>query len=224
MLASKPTPPIRIVIADDHPCFVDGFCACLRKHKEIKIEGRGANGEELLWLVEQLQPDIVFTDIEMPVMNGITATKQIKERFPNTKVIAFTGFSTNDYITDMMIEAKASGYLLKGAGKTEILKAIEKVSRGEIYCSDEVLEILVSLLQRTNTNPVKPFSKPSFTDLELNVLIETGKCLGPKQIAHKLDVDVRAVESAKQRLMEKTGCTNSAELTVYAIRNFLAPL
>jgi len=219
-----PTKPVRIVIADDHPILVDGFCFALRKHKEVEVAGTACNGEQLVKLVQQLQPDIAFTDIKMPVMDGITAAKEIRERFPGVKVIAFTGFMDDCFITDMMIEAKASGYLLKEAHKKEILMAIEKVSSGQIYCSGEVLQRLVVLAQRTSTNPVKPFSKPDFTEREMTIMAENARGLSSKEIAQKQNIKPGAVESAKRRLFEKTNCRNSLELAAYAFRNFIAPL
>ena len=152
--------PIQIIIADDHPAIIDGFCFALRKHKNLRVTGKAYNGEQLVQLVAELQPDIVFTDIQMPLKDGIAATKEITQSFPHIKVIAFSGFMDDCYVADMMIDAKASGYILKEAPKKEILNAIEKVCNGEIYCSEQVMTKLITLAQRTKTNPVKPFSKP----------------------------------------------------------------
>lgn len=113
MLATSTTTqpqPVRIVIADDHPCMIDGMRFALRKFKHIQIVGDALNGVELIEKVVQQQPDVVFTDIEMPLMNGIEAAKEIHQRFPHIKLIAFTAFDASHYITDMMIGAKASGY------------------------------------------------------------------------------------------------------------------
>ncbi|HYM94351.1 MAG TPA: response regulator transcription factor, partial [Chitinophagaceae bacterium] len=107
---------IRIVIADDYPLFREGIHLMLQKEKDLKITGEAGNGEELLKVVEREQPDIVITDIEMPVMNGIEATKRIKSKFPATGVIALTMFGDEHFLVDML-EAGASGYLLKSCNK-----------------------------------------------------------------------------------------------------------
>jgi two-component system, NarL family, response regulator NreC len=214
------TKPVRIVIADDHPFFVEGFCDALRKHPHVLVAGSAANGEELVKLVEELHPDIVFTDIQMPVKDGIAATKEIRQNFPYINIIAFSGFIEDCLITDMM-DAGASGYLLKNEHISQILAAIDKVMNGGNYYSREVLERLASLMKRTGSNPMKPFNKPRFTDMELSVIKEICNGLSNKEIAQKLGIDIRAVEGAKSRIMEKTGCHNSAGIVMYAIRNYI---
>jgi DNA-binding NarL/FixJ family response regulator len=166
---------------------------------------------------------VVFTDIQMPVKDGITATREIMQRFPYVSVIAFSGFVEESFITDMM-DAGAMGYLLKNEHITIILKAIEKVTRGETYFSHEVSNKLAAMMKRTAYNPMKPFDKPRFTDLELAVMKEICDELSSKEIACKLGVDVRSVESAKSRIMEKTGARNSAGIVKYAIRNYIVKI
>lgn len=221
MIAKDQQTPIRIVIADDHPSMLEGIRCAFRKHKHIKIVDEAPNGGRLITVVEQQQPDVVLTDIEMPGTNGITATKIIKERFPHIKVIAFSSFDTSDYITDMMIDAKASGYLLKGADGKEMCRAIEKVMSGEIYCSEQVMTKLVKLSQQSATNPLKPFAKPAFTERQLLILVENANELSCKEIAQKHNLSLSSVESAKKELLKKTGCRNSVGLALYAVRNFL---
>jgi two-component system, NarL family, response regulator NreC len=217
------TKPVRIVIADDHPFLVDGFCFAMKKHPHVLMAGQAGNGEELIKLVEEVCPDVVFTDIQMPEMDGITATREIVHRFPYVSVIAFTSFIDDCLITDMM-EAGAVGYLLKNEHITIILRAIEKVMNRETYYSHEVSNRLVAMMKRTAYNPMKPFDKPRFTELELAVIKEICDELSSKEIATKLGVEVRSVESAKSRIMERTGCRNSAGIVKYAIRNYIVRL
>lgn len=212
------TKPVRIVIADDHPVLVEGFCFAMRKHPQVLVAGHASNGEELVNLVEEVRPDVVFTDIQMPVKDGIAATKEILDRFPYISIIAFTNYIEDGLVTDMM-EAGASGYLLKNEHISIILKAIEKVVHGEIYYSQEVSNRLVALMKRTAYNPMKPFDKPRFTEMELSVMVEICNELSSKEIAQKLGMEVRSVESAKSRIMEKIGCHNSVSIVKYAIRN-----
>lgn len=215
-----PTKPVRIVIADDHPVYIDGLCDGMRKHPQVLVAGTAHNGDELLTLAEELCPEVVLTDIQMPVKDGIAATKEIREKFPYIKIIGLSGYIEDCLITDMM-DAGASGYLLKNERISEIITAIEKVANGSCYYSREVLDRLAVLMKRTGINPMKPFNKPSFTEKELSVMIEICNELSNKEIAQKLNMDVRSVEGAKSRIMEKTGCHNSAGIIMYAIRNFI---
>lgn len=221
--AKTQTKPVRVVIADDHQFLVDGFCFAMRKHPQVLMAGQAGNGAELVQLVEEVRPDVAFTDIQMPLMDGITATREITERFPYVSVIAFSGFIEESFITDM-IDAGAMGYLLKNEPVTILLKAIDKVMKGEVYYSHEISNRLAAMMKRTAYNPLKPFDKPRFTELELAVMKEICDELTSKEIAQKLGVEVRSVESAKSRIMEKTGCRNSAGIVKYAIQNYIVRL
>jgi len=214
------TKPVSVVIADDHEFLVDGFCFAMRKHPQVFMAGQATNGEELVKLVEDVRPDVVFTDIQMPVKDGITATREIMQRYPYTNVIAFTSFIEDCLIADMM-EAGAMGYLLKNEHISIILKAIDKVMKREVYYSHEVSNRVAAMVKRTGINPMKPFDRPHFSELEIAVMKEICDELSSKEIAHKLGVEVRSVESAKSRLMEKTGARNSAGIVKYAIRNYI---
>jgi DNA-binding NarL/FixJ family response regulator len=217
------TKPVSIVIADDHPFLIDGFCFAMKKQPQVYVAGQASNGEELLQLVEVVHPDVVFIDIQMPVMDGITATKEIMQRFPYVHVIAFTNFIEDSLITDMM-EAGAMGYLLKNEHISVVLKAIEKVMNREVFYSHEVSNRLAAMMKRTGYNPMKPYDKPRFTELELAVMKEICDELSCKEIAQKLGVEVRSVEGAKARIMEKSGCRNSAGIVKYAIKNYIVRL
>ena len=214
------TKPVRIVIADDHQLLIDGFCLAMRKHPQVMVAGSASNGEELVKLVEELLPDVVITDIKMPVKDGITATREIRERFPYIPIIAFSDYLEDSFITDML-EAGASGYLLKNERVSQILLAIEKVMSGKMFYSQEVSNRVVELMKRTACNPMRPFNKPNFTEMEIAVMIEICNELSSKEIAQKLNLEARSVDSAKSRIMEKTGCRNSIGIVVYAIRNFI---
>src|SRR5215207_1311812 len=124
----KPIPPIRIVLADDHEIFRDGFKVMIKKQPSVQLVGEAANGEELIALTSQLRPDVIITDIKMPVMDGIEATKRLTADFPEIGIIALSMFDEENLIVEML-EAGAKGYLLKNAHKDEILEAIKTVDR-----------------------------------------------------------------------------------------------
>ncbi|MBO9684352.1 MAG: response regulator transcription factor, partial [Flavisolibacter sp.] len=181
-LTATPTKPVRVVIADDHQLLVDGFYCAMKKHPQILMAGYANDGGALVNLTDEIRPDVVFTDIQMPVMDGIAATREIVQRFPYIKVIGFSGFLDEGYITDMM-EAGAMGYLLKNDDYTVILKAIENVMQGKVFYSHEVSNKLAAMMQRTGYNPTKPFDMPHFSELELAVVKEICNGLISKEIA-----------------------------------------
>lgn len=221
--ATQHTKPIRIVIADDNEFFIDGFCAAMARHCGVFMAGQAGNGLQLMKLVEELRPDVVFTEVYLPQKDGISATKEIVERFPYIHVIGFSNFMEDRLIADMM-EAGAMGYLLKNEPSCIILKAIDKVMKREVYYSHEVSNRVAAMVKRTAYNPMKPFEGPHFSELEMEVMREICEELSCKEIAAKLEVDVRTVESAKSRIMEKTGCRNSAGIVKYAIKNYIVKL
>src|SRR5215467_5252912 len=124
--------PIKIVIAEDYALFREGFRLLFEQDDEIEIVSEAKDGKQLTEMVRSLKPDVVITDIEMPVMNGIDATKEIKKEFPGTGVIALTQFCEDHFIVDML-EAGASGYLLKSALKNDVIEAVKEVNDGGTY-------------------------------------------------------------------------------------------
>ena len=217
------TKPVRLAIADDHPFFIDGFYAALQGYAQVKMAGSALNGQQLLALVNESLPDVVFTDIQMPVMDGIEATRQIKEQHPYIHVVGFSAFAEDQCVSDML-EAGASGYLLKNDDISEVLKAIDTVMSGVMCYSPQVSYRLVAQMKRTDNIPMKPAAKPHFSAFEMTVMIETANELTSKDIAVKMGVDVRSVESAKGRLIKKIGCRNSVGIANYACKYYMASL
>src|ERR1700744_5712126 len=123
---------IRLVIADDHEIFLDGLALMLSKQDTVVLTGQAGDGEELLRLVADTQPDIVLTDIKMPRLGGIAASRMLLQRYPQLKIIALSMFDEEDLIVEML-ETGARGYLLKNADKKEILEAILTVDEGNIF-------------------------------------------------------------------------------------------
>ncbi len=124
--------PIRIVIADDHEIFRDGFRIMLKKQTDIELVGEAADGNELIEIVEAMKPDIVLTDIKMPILSGIEAARIIKKKYPTMRIIALSMFDDDNLIIDML-ESGAKGYLLKNTSKSEIVDAINMVYNDQFY-------------------------------------------------------------------------------------------
>jgi DNA-binding NarL/FixJ family response regulator len=209
---------IKIIIADDHELLRKGFRSMLEMDAELEVIGEASNGEELLSLVAQQAPDIVITDIQMPVMDGIEAARQLKKSFPDVGVIALTMFNDDKVIVDML-EASARGYLLKNASRTELTDAIRMVHRGGSYFCTSTSAALAGLIASNKTGLYTAPGKNAFTKKEVQIMRMICEELQNVQIAKKMSLGVRTVESYRERIFEKTGARNIAGVVIYAIRN-----
>lgn len=210
--------PIRIVLADDHEIFRDGFKAMIKKQPSVELLGEAADGEELVSIVRILQPDVVVTDIKMPKMDGLQATKIISSEFPNIGVIALSMIDEESLIIDMM-EAGAKGYLLKNAHKNEIVDAIKAVNDHNIYYCDGTSAKLTRLIATSDKIPFNKKSKPELSPKEIDVVLLLCQELTNKEIADRLNLSIRTIEGYRDKIHEKIGAKNSAGVVIYAIRN-----
>ncbi len=214
------TRPIKIVIADDHEIFREGFRLLLKNQREQELVGEAANGRELLEVVGREFPDVVITDIKMPVMDGIEACKLIIKKFPGIKVIALSMFNEESLVLDML-EAGAKGYLLKNTNKQELLSAVKTVVNGDnYYCSDTSLK-LAKLIAASKYHPHRPVVPKKFTEREMQIIRMICDQMSSKEIAHTLSLSIRTVEGYREQVQEKVGAKNSIGIVIYAIRNKL---
>ncbi len=207
--------PIRIVIADDYSMFREGVHLMLEKQDELIITGEAGDGSELLKVVHETKPDLVIIDIEMPVMNGIEATQAIKKEFPQTGVIALTMFSDDHLIADM-VEAGASGYLLKSTTKEELIEAVKAVHEGHLYFCNKTSLRLSKMIAKSKTLHTAP--KAEFNEKEIQIIKLICEQYASKEIAEKTSLTHRTVEKYRDHIMEKTGARNMAGIVIYAIR------
>ena len=212
-----PVNPIRIVIADDHEIFRDGLRVLVKKFPDVNLVGEAEDGEELINITKQLKPDIVLTDIKMPVMDGIAATRYIISNYNNVNVIALSMFDEDNLIIDML-EAGAKGYLLKNAHKDEIIDAIKTVNDGKTYYCKTTSTKLLQLIARSKFNPYKKHPKPQFTERELSVIQLICDQLSNKEIAERLCLSIRTIEGYREKIQEKMDVHNTAGIVVYAIK------
>jgi len=212
--------PVKVVIADDHEMLRKGLRLLLEKQKEIEIIAEASNGSELIDVVEKLKPDVVITDVKMPVMDGKEACKTIKDKFPEIAVIALSMFDEENTIAEML-EAGASGYLLKNTTKEELTEAIKTVCAGETYFSDAASVKLFRLVSNTKLNPVKRSKAPHFTDKELQIISLICKEYTNKEIASEMKLSPRTVEEYRMRIQNKMEAKNMVGIVVYAIKNKL---
>ncbi len=210
---------INVAIADDHNLFRKGIISLLEENRLVKNIYEAANGAELLRLLNNPAtfPDIVLLDIEMPVMDGMEAQKQIKKQFPGLKVIILTMRDDEQFILYMISEG-VNGYLLKDADPEELEKAIEKVMVNDFYFPDSMAKLLFRKIGKKR--PEDP-GLPEFTERELEVLELICREHTAAEIAEKLSISPRTAEGHRSNLLEKSGSKNIAGLVVFALKNNL---
>lgn len=215
----KSSNPIRIVLADDHEIFRDGFKAMIRKQPSVELIGEAANGEELVEITRQLRPDVVVTDIKMPKMDGLQAAKILSKEFPGMGIVALSMIDEENLIIDML-EAGAKGYLLKNAHKNEIIEAIKAVNDDHIYYCNGTSARLSRMIAKSDKIPFnKKVSKPELSQKEIEVILLICQEKTNKEIADELNLSIRTIEGYRDRIFEKIGARNSAGVVIYAIKN-----
>lgn len=210
--------PINIILADDHELFRDGFRAMINKIEGINLIGEAADGNELIQKSLALKPDVIITDIKMPVMNGIEATKKLTTELPGVGVIALSMFDEENLIVDML-EAGAKGYLLKNVQKEEIIAAVKSVYNDKPYYCRETSNKLAQIIAKSNFNPYKKNPVVDFSQMEIEVIRLICKEYSNKEMADKLEVSQRTIESYRSKILEKIDAKNMVGIVVYAIKN-----
>jgi DNA-binding NarL/FixJ family response regulator len=211
---------IKIVIADDSPLFLDGLRLMLSGQQVMRVAGVAGDGTELLTAVKASSPDVVITDIQMPVMSGIEATRKIKEQFPSIAVIALTMFGEDALIMEML-DAGASGYLLKNASKEDLVQAIHAVNAGEKYFCATTSKQLAKMISNRLPAKIKSVQPELLTEKEQHIVKLICQEYSTKQIAGLLEHTPKTIEAYRMRLMEKIGAHNTAGIVIYAIKNGL---
>jgi len=206
---------IKILIADDHRVFIDGMKALLKEVNDVEVIGDAENGQQLIEQVEAKRPEVVLTDIQMPVKDGIEATREIHKRFPNVKVIALTMLNETMFIK-RMLDAGASGYVIKTIDKDELIHVIKKVAAGEKHFSAEVTAQLMN-----NYSEQDPLSV--LTKREKEILIQIAQGLTDKEIAEKVFLSPLTITTHRKNILSKLGLKNKVELARFAIENRLIP-
>ena len=209
---------IRVLLVDDHPFVLDGINACLSSEPGIEVVGQANNGLEALELAEALTPDVVLMDVSMPVMNGLEATKELKIRFPDFKVLILSMHENREYILQL-IQSGAAGYVLKDVSSAELVKAIAVVHQGGTYFSSGASETLVNQFDSGRRHAATEDSRPGLTKREGTVLKLLAEGGSNKDIARQLDISVRTVETHRQNIKQKLNIQTAAGLAKYAIEN-----
>lgn len=200
---------IRVLLADDHRVLLDGLQNLLSGLDDIQCVGVVSNGKEALDFLENNPVDVILMDINMPVMDGIEATKQVSEKYPEVKIIALTMLEQGSFIRQML-KFGAQGFLLKNSGKDQVLAAIRSVALGGQYLGPEATQLLIENL-KGQTEKKKEFI-PRLTRREIEVLELIANGLSTAKIAESLFISFNTVESHRKNLLTKFGARNGAEL------------
>lgn len=203
------SPPVRIAIVDDHPMVAEGIEAILETYEDLEVVGTFANGQEIVQAAERLAPDVVLLDLNMPQVNGLTATEILLERRPGTRILILSMHDSPEYIASALSHG-AMGYILKDVPTDEIKTAIDTVMRGQRYlCTGAT----ASLSPRTEGG------MEQLTNREQTILLQLAQGLSNKEVAAALDISVRTVETHRKNLKRKLGISSTAGLTRYALEH-----
>lgn len=210
---------INVLLADDHKIFRDGIKSLLSKEKGIRVIAEASNSSEVLSFENLNQVNLVIMDIEMGTPNGIETTSILKKEHPEVNVLILSMLGLHDFIIQAL-EAGATGYILKNAGKDELLTAIKSVANGDSYFSREVSTSLIEQLHRPKSGKKKKTDVP-LSPREEEVLKLIAQEFSNQEIANKMFISIRTVDTHRRNLLEKLNVRNNVGLTKYAINKGL---
>lgn len=208
----------RILLADDHPLFLDGLVSLLRREPDFEIIATAPNGKDAVDAATQLSPDVCILDVNMPVQDGIETVKQIRARGLNAKIIMLTTYNDLEFIR-ALVNLHISGYVLKNSTGDELVNAVRKVTEGKTSFSPEVQQLLAEdLINGTKTVDA---AKITLTPREIDIVRLLAKEMTNEKIAEELFISYRTVETHRKNIMQKTGAKNLAGLINFAHSNGL---
>ena len=208
---------IKVAIADDHTIFRTGIKTALSARKDIQMVAEAENGMQLLNLLRHIQPDVILLDIQMPIMDGITALPEIKKLYPGVKVIMLSFLNDHSVISKMM-EIGANSYITKESGAEMIYDAIKGVYENDFYFNDLTNKALLSGLRTKRTSESSMPQDVHLTDKEVTILKLMCEEKSTKEIADIVDLSPRTVEAIRDKLKTKTGTKSMAGLVMYAVK------
>lgn len=209
-------PKIKVLIIDDHKIIRVGLKGFIHLQPDMEVIGEGGSETEALELVKMLSPDVILMDIDLENSNGISATRQIKTQFPDQKILAITLHEEETSILPM-IQAGAAGYVLKNADPSEMIDAIRTVNKGNSYYSRHVSDVIMHSLTRPKASDLPD----GLTAREAEVLKMIAQEYSNGEIADKLFISIRTVDTHRRNLLDKLNLKNTAGLVKYAIEKGL---
>ncbi len=214
---------IRVVIVDDHSVVRAGMRMLLESDPELEIVGEGENGQQGLQLARDLKPDVMVMDVTMPEMDGVEATRRIKQEMPQVAVLAVTIHEGADYFF-RMLQAGASGYVPKRAAAEDVLQAIHVVAKGDVFLEPRIAKELVFDYVTRVRQGVAQESYDGLTEREREVLVLIAEDATNQAIANRLSISVKTVERHRENIMQKLNLHTRTELVKYAIRKGIISL
>jgi len=212
---------INVLLADDHTMFVDGIDSILKTESDIAVVGKVYNGPDVVQFVKDNKVDLVLLDVNLPDMNGIEVCKALKEQNIETKILAISMFNEESFVTEILNNG-AQGYILKNTGREELLKALRTVVGGKSYFSDDVTQtIMKGLMKQRKAGKQKEGFFPKISRREKEVLRLIIQEHTTQEIANKLFISLKTVESHRSSLLNKMNARNTAGLVRIAIENNL---
>jgi two-component system, NarL family, nitrate/nitrite response regulator NarL len=207
---------ITLALVDDHQIVIDGLTSLLKGHDKFKFAFATTNSSEVIERIAQTPIDVLLTDVMMPKLPGNELAKQVKEKYPDVKILALSMSGQGDLVNEMIEDADISGYVLKNIGKQELITALEKIAAGGIYFSDEVIDELQRSSQRKKQN-----AEAHLTDREIEIIRLIEKEYNNKQIAETLFISERTVETHRKNIFRKTNTNSVIGLVKYAYEHKL---
>ncbi|KAA8733222.1 response regulator [Acinetobacter qingfengensis] len=204
---------ISVLVVDDHELVRTGICRMLEDHPDINVIGQAESGEDAIQVARQLHPNVVLLDVNMPGIGGVETTRRLLQSVPETHILAVSGLAEEPY-PSLLLKAGAKGYITKGAPLIEMVKAIKKVMQGGKYFSADIAEQLASsYLSETQQSPFDILS-----EREMQVAMMVVNCISAQEIAEKLFVSVKTVNTYRYRIFEKLNVDSDVKLTHLAVR------
>lgn len=216
----NPAPKIRVLLADDHAIVREGIKRILAEEPDIEVVGEAGDGLQAVEMAKKLKPDVAILDITMPALNGIEATRQIRSSLPNTHTLTLTMHEDDTYVFQLL-KAGAAGYVLKRAAATDLVQAVRAAQRGEAFLYPSVAKAVVAdYLKRLNEGEGKEMYD-GLTEREKEILTLVADGATNQEIARKLFISIKTVQTHRAHIMEKLDLHDRTKLVRYAIRKGL---
>lgn len=212
-------PTMKILLCDDQAVIRDGLEMLLNLEKDFQVIGSAQDGAEAVELAAQKQPDLILMDLKMPMMNGIEATREIRARFPQIKILVLTTYDDDEWVFDA-IRAGASGYLLKDTSRQKIVEAIRGTMEGKSFVDPAIAGKLLNQVASKQTQPTS-ILKDKLTERELDVLRLIAKGINNSEIAAQLHLSEGTVRNHVSAILEKLGVSDRTQAAVIAIQHGL---
>ena len=211
----------KIALVDDHTLFRSGLAGLLSQHDGFEVVASVGSGEEFLAELPSLELDVVFMDISMPGIDGSETTRRALAERPELRIITLSMYGDEHFYT-LMMECGACGFLLKDSNIEEVYEAVNTAMNGDSFFSPALLESLTRNMSRLAITTSS--DEDALSDREIEILVEVCRGLSNQEIADKLFISKRTVDKHRANILEKTGCRNTANLVVYAIKNRLVEI